>query len=58
MQKYDIHLEGAVVVVINRRVRGMPRHMGMGVSRVMWMIWHHAATAMMMSVAAHTLSRL
>lgn len=32
--------------------------MGVWVSRVMWMIGHHSSTAMMMSVAAHALTRL
>lgn len=57
-RKCSTHLERAIIIVINRWVRGMPRHMGMGMSRVMWMIRHHAATAMMMPVATHALSRL
>lgn len=57
-RKYGTYLERAIIVVINRWVRGMPWHVRMGVSRMMWMILHHAATAMMMPVAAHALSRL
>lgn len=52
------HLERAVIVVINRWVRGVPRHVGMGMPGVMRMIRHHAAAAMVMAVAAHALSRL
>lgn len=52
------HLERAVIIVINRWIRGMPRHVRVGMSRMMWMILHHAAAAVMMSVATHALSRL
>lgn len=52
------HFERAVIVVIDRRVRGMSRHVRMGMSGMMWMIRHHAAATVMMTVAAHTLARL
>jgi len=44
--------------VVNRWIRRVPRHMWMGVSGMMRMIRHHAATTVMMPIATHALSRL